>query len=126
MVFIDTNYFLRFILNDNSDQHKISKSLFMAGAEGKKYLFTSPLVIFEVYWVLLSFYGFSKEEIVETLKKILAMSFLNINEKEILKKGLEIYAKSNLDLEDSYNLTYAKAYQARVFATFDKKLQKRF
>lgn len=126
MVFIDTNYFLRFILNHNSDQHKISKSLFMAGAEGKKYLFTSLVVIFEVYWVLSSFYGFSKEKVVETLKKILAMSFLNIAEKEILKKGLEIYAKSNLDFEDSYNLIYAKTYRAKTFATFDKKLQKHF
>jgi len=126
VVFIDTNYFLRFILNDNSDQHKISKLLFMAGAEGKKYLFTSPLVIFEVYWVLSSFYGFPKEKVVETLKKILAMSFLNITEKEILKKGLGIYAESNLDFEDSYNLTYARANRAKIFATFDKKLQKHF
>ena len=55
MVFVDTNYFLRFLLNDVSDQHASARQLFEDGARGVRQLCTSLVVMFEVYWVLSSF-----------------------------------------------------------------------
>jgi len=56
MIFVDTNYFLRFLLKDIGKQHQKAKKLFEKAASGEIKLFTSMIVFFEIYWVLFSFY----------------------------------------------------------------------
>ena len=126
MIFIDTNYFLRYLLNDINDQHQEAKELFMSGSEGKFELMTSSLVLFEVYWVLGSVYSFNKQSIAESLSKLLKLSFIQFNERNIFISALVLFEKTNLDLEDCYNLFYAKEAKVTDFKTFDKKLQKEF
>lgn len=124
MIFVDTNYFLRFLLKDNV-QHKIAKSLFMQAARGKASLTTSIIVMFEIYWVLTSYYGKQKQEIAETFLKILQLNF-SLPEREILIQSLDYFKDRNLTLEDCYNLFYAKQENVQDFKTFDKKLKKHF
>jgi len=126
MTFVDTNYFLRFLLADNLAQHQKAKELFLLAAEGKKKLFTSLVVFFEIYWVLTSFYEKNKSEVAQILNNILKIEFLGIESKEILKEALNIYKKTSLDLEDAYNIVYAKSKKASEFKTFDKNLLKFF
>lgn len=126
MIFVDTNYFLRYLLEDNLVQQKKAKKLFLDGAEGKIKLFTSNIVIFEIYWVLSSFYEKNRKEIAEILKALLGFKFLKIEDKDILKKALLTYKKKNLDLEDSYNLAFARSKKASEFRTFDRKLTNLF
>jgi predicted nucleic-acid-binding protein len=126
MTFVDTNYFLRFLLADNLAQHQKAKKLFLLAAEGKEKLFTSLVVFFEIYWVLTSFYEKNKSEVAQILNNVLKIEFLGIESKEILKEALNIYKKTSLDLEDAYNIVYAKSKKASEFKTFDTKLNKVF
>lgn len=126
MIFVDTNYFIRFILKDEDSQYQIARTLFSSGAKEKTLLFTSTVVIFEIYWVLGHFYELPKRELVEVLAKIVAMPFLHLEERDYLSESIKIYSDTGLDLEDSYNLVYAKDHEAKKIATFDKKLQKHF
>lgn len=126
MIFVDTNYFLRFLLKDISHEHEKAKQLFLDGAEGKVKLFTSLLVVFEIYWVLSSIYEREKVEIIKTLKEIFDLDFIKIDDKLLMKETLEIYQRTTLDLEDSFNLVYAHSKKAEEFKTFDKKLAKQF
>lgn len=126
MTFVDTNYFLRFLLGDNISQQEETKQIFLQAAEGKIELFTSLVVVFEIYWVLSSFYQRQKEEISKTLTDILNLEFIVLEEKEILRKAILFYKESNFDLEDSFNLTFAQFKKAKAFKTFDTKLQKVF
>lgn len=126
MIFVDTNYFLRFLLNDISEQHKQVKDLFLSGSEGKVNLVTSTIVFFEIYWVLSSYYEKEKPEIVKVLEKILKLTFIELKERELLINSLKLFEKTNFDLEDCYNLYYAKHQKADSFKTFDKKLEKKF
>jgi len=126
MIFIDTNYFLRFLLADSTPQHDEAKTLFLAAAEGKKNIFTSSIVIFELYWVLTSFYGKNKKDVASTLEQVLAMHFVGIAERDILINAVSLYKKSTFDLEDAYNISFAKVKGAKEFKTFDKKLQRLF
>lgn len=124
MIFIDTNYFLRLVLADKKDHYLQAKRLFQSGALGKLKLFTSVVVFFETYWVLASFYKKKKNELVRILSDLLKMKFIKWQNREILEEALEIYEDSVLDLEDSFNLSYARAKKATDFKTFDKKLKK--
>lgn len=126
MIFVDTNYFLRFLLKDIDAQHKKAKSLFSRAALGKVKAFSSVLVFFEIYWVLASFYEKEKDELVEILNKILAMEFIKLGERPLLEEAVQTFANTTLELEDAYNLAYAKANQAANFKTFDQKLAKYF
>lgn len=124
MVFIDTNYFARFFLADVPDQHEEVKRLFEEGIKGNKKLFTSTIVIFEIYWLFISLYKKSKSEVIEILLKVMALSFIKFDEKDTFAKALKIYQNSNLDLEDCYNISFSKSRGMTKFATFDKKLLK--
>lgn len=126
MIFVDTNYFLRFLRNDTPKQTEEAKKLFFAAADGHIRLITSTIVVFEIYWVLSSFYGYKKMEVVSSLKGILSLRGVDIEDREVLDKAVDIYEETNLDFEDAYNLAYAKDRKVGEFKTFDRKLQKTF
>lgn len=125
-VFIGTNYFLRFLLKDDKVQSTEAKKLFLEGAQGKKDLLTSTIVIFEIYWVLKSFYQEKKDKILQLLRDILRLNFITFDERETLFYSLELFEKTTLELEDCYNLRYALEKEVTVLATFDKKLGREF
>lgn len=127
-MFVDTNYFLRFLLNDLEYQHREVKNLFLEASEGKVELLTSTIVFLEIYWVLFSLYKKKKDEIIKALHKILKLTFIDLPEREILEDGLMLFERTNFDLEDCYNLYYAKSLGVKSgsFKTFDKKLEKEF
>ena len=126
MIFVDTNYFLRFLRDDVREQNEIVRELFDNASRGDAQLCTSTIVFFEIFWVLTSFYQTHKREVVKVLRGILAMSFIVIRERDILTEAVGIFAATNIGLEDAYNLAYAQAHQLREFRTFDKKLAKMF
>lgn len=126
MIFVDTNYFLRFLLRDIDKQHEEAKKLFLEAAAGKIRLITSTIVFFEIYWVLHSYYGKNKEELTKTLSKVLKLSFITLYDREILETTLELFNKNNIELEDCYNLVFIKQNKIKSLKTFDLKLAKKF
>ena len=126
MTFVDTNYFLRFLLRDNESQYKKTKQLFIEASNGEIELTTSVIVFFEVYWVLKSFYGKNKSELSEILDKLLALTFIHLEEREILKNSLQFYEAYSLSFEDCYNLIYIKERGVKDLRSFDNKLLKVF
>lgn len=125
MIFIDTNYFLRFLLKDNNQQSSQAKELFLQAARGKKQLVTSLLVFFEVCWVLRSVYGKDKASLAKILSDILSLNFV-LDERRLILESLDFFKNTNLSLEDCYNLIFAKQKKATEFKTFDLKLAKIF
>lgn len=126
MIFVDTNYFLRFLLKDVNQQHRQAKKLFIQAAIGKIRLFTSVIVFFEIYWVLASFYEKGKSEVVGILEDVLKMEFIDWENKEILDKAVKMFKRESLELEDVFNLVYARREKAIAVKSFDKKLEKAF
>jgi predicted nucleic-acid-binding protein len=126
MIFLDTNYFLRFLLKDNKNQYLIVKRLFLQASFGKIELFTSLVVFFEICWVLRSYYGKDKKNLCIMLGKLLKMNFIDFPERYLLEKSLGLFGRENLSFEDCYNFVFAKEKKATSFATFDKKLKTKF
>lgn len=128
MTFIDTNYFLRYLLNDVPKHYLEAKKLFIAGSEGKISLITSSIVFFEVFWVLRSFYNLNRKDCILALQTTLKLSFIQLHERDILEDALTLFGETSLDLEDCYNIFYARSQGVKTgsFKTFDKKLEKEF
>lgn len=126
MNFVDTNYFLRFFVGEPHDQRDDAKALFQKAAEGKIDLCTSLIVFFEVYWVASSFYGFKKDKAALFLQNMLKMEFIRLENRDLLMKAVSLYESSAFDLEDAYNLAYARSVSVEEFVTFDVKVKKKF
>lgn len=120
--FVDTNYFLRLLLKDNSNQYKKVYLLFQKAIHGDIVLYTSVIVFFELYWVLSSFYKKNKSFVSNYLEKILRMDFVQIENRQILKTALDLFKIIQVDLEDCYNIIYSKSLHIKEMATFDKKI----
>lgn len=125
MIFVDTNYFLRFVLQDNELQYLEAKKLFLEAAKGKIELITSSVVFFEIHFVLKSFYKKDKSFLVEILSRVLNLSIV-FPEKQLLQASLNFYEKSAVGLEDCYNIAFSKMVGVSEFKTFDLKLGKEF
>lgn len=126
MMFVDTNYFLRYLLNDVPEQHIKVIKFFEDVSDGEIKIMTSSLVLFETAWVLRSFYELTKDELIVALRNVLKLSFIQIDERHIFAQALILFEKTNLSLEDCYNFCYAKEAGVKEFKTFDKKLEREF
>lgn len=124
--YLDTNFFLRFILADNPTQLTQVKELFNKTGRHNQKLESSTVVFFEINWVLKSFYQQPKSVIITTLEDILKIETVNFQEKNILNQTLVFYTQLNLDLEDCYHLAYCFEKEIKQIATFDKKLKDSF
>ena len=125
MVFVDTNYFLRFLLKDVSNQFQEAKQLFLESAKGKIRLTTSILVFFEVVWVLRKSFPKDKQALINSLMKVLSLE-VELIERSTLVESIDLFKRNNLSLEDCYNLVFAKEHGIKSFKTFDLKLAKSF
>lgn len=125
MIFVDTNYFLRFLLKDKQEHYLKAKNLFSKASREEVELVTSTVVFFEVTWVLKSTYKKDKVILINTLGKFLGLN-VEIGERQLLVDSLRLFSQTNLSLEDCYNFVFAKANQTVSFATFDVRLKKEF
>lgn len=128
MIFVDTNYFLRYLLRDIHEQNLIVENIFLEAFENNTRVISSTVVFFEIQFVLKKYYKKSKGEVIALLMQILKLTFIEFEERQILKESLVLFDKTNLDLEDCYNIYYAKeaGVKSGSFKTFDKKLEKEF
>lgn len=126
MIFVDTNYFLRYLLADDKKQYQTAKQLFLDGSRGKIKLVSSTIVFFEIYWVLKSYYSTPKDKVLRTLNGIIQMQFISFPERDILAEAIKLFHKTTLSLEDCYNLSFAKTHKIKEFKTFDEKLVKQW
>ena len=122
-VIVDTNVFLRFLLKDNHSLYKQALSLLTLAKQGKAKLLVPGIVIFEISFVLGSVYKFTKEEILQKIESLLAVSYLSIDEIAIFKQATTLCKNSNHSLADCFLVAKAKNQGIKLF-TFDKKLAK--
>jgi len=121
--FVDTNYFLSYFLNRNSDQQLIVNKLFERALQDKIHLYSSSLVFFEVYWTAKSFYQIPYQTLKTMMTQLLHLNFITIDNKALLLESLTLFTNNSISLEDCYHLVCARSYQVNSIATFDKKLK---
>ncbi len=119
----DTNFYLRFILQDNPKQFKIVNEFLRKAQQRKiKIVFLSE-VILEMEFVLRSVYLFSRPELTKALAGLLKVDYLAIEERDLWLETFEIFSKSSLSLFDIFLFFKAKSRKAEVL-TFDKDFRK--
>lgn len=120
MRFVDTNIFLRFLINDDPRKTDACEALFKRVVSGEEPLFTTDMVIAEIIWVLESYYEIDKKSIREMVEKILNTDNLLCPGKEIIISALAAYEEKNIDFIDAYNAFTIKIYAIKELYSYDK------
>jgi predicted nucleic acid-binding protein len=120
MRFVDTNIFLRFLLNDDPQKADACEELFRKAIAGKESLLTSDMVVAEIIWVLESYYELEKQDIREKLEKILNTQNLHCPNRGIIINALSLYVEKNIDYIDSYNAYLLSIHKMSEIYSYDK------
>uniref|UniRef100_A0A7C4XN86 Type II toxin-antitoxin system VapC family toxin n=1 Tax=candidate division WWE3 bacterium TaxID=2053526 RepID=A0A7C4XN86_UNCKA len=121
-VFIDTNVFLRFLIEDESVMHKQALNLIkrLENAEIRPY--TSTIVFLEVLHVITKFYKIPKLEALESVRKLTELKNLTIIEKTNFRKAILLYEKYSVKLADL--IIALQVPEECGLCTFDKEFKK--
>ena len=121
MVFVDTNYFVRFFVADDEQQTEHAIALFQRAEAGNVKLMTLSHVLFELAWTLSRRYKVSKTGVIERLEAIMAMPNLFVPDREIVNEALIRAKLTDSEFADSYIVTAAERAGANNVATFNAK-----
>lgn len=116
---IDSNIFLRHLLQDIPDQSQVATNIINEIEDGKITGLVSILVINELIWILEKYYGLKRNTYIPKLLKLLNLDHLKILEvkKEVIEEVFEKMRNKKIDFTDIYLKEVAKENQ---ILSFDK------
>lgn len=120
-VFVDTNVFIRYLVNDVPAQADKADELFDRAEKGQVRLMTGPPVFFEMAWTLKSFYHLDRGRIYECLSAVLGLPGLEISDQEVLEDALELFKRTRMDFADAYIVALSQWLGVDSIATFNKR-----
>ena len=116
---LDTNVAIRLLLNDVPDQHQ--KSLRLIQESTYEYL-VSDIAIMEIVFVLERHYGFTRQQVADTIAGLMSIWNLVIN-RRVISDSLDFYMDHNtLSFEECYLAGMARFHKAEPLYTFYRKL----
>ena len=121
--FVDTNFFLRFILKDNLRQWRIADNYFQEARSEKIRLVFLTEIILEIEYVIRKVYKLNRKIIFKYLSTLLAINSIEIPDREVLRKALLVYLEKNIDLIDVILFLKAKSQESTVLS-FDRDLKR--
>ena len=122
-VVVDTNAFLRLLLDDFPKQADLVKGLINQAKKEQIRIIIPQIVIFEIDFILRKYYSFEKQEVINKLKSLLSASYFEVESISVFRNALILYKENNVSFADCFLLAKAEAEEADLF-TFDKKLKK--
>lgn len=122
-VLLDSNIFIRFLIQDVPAHFKQAKATFEDIEGGRVKGFVSLLVINEVIWILENFYELKRDMYIPKFLELLSLGNIKIMEvkKEMILAILQEMPKHTYDFTDVY-LFEVKG--KRSIASFDKDFEK--
>jgi len=119
--FIDTNVFLRFLLNDDPDKAAAIERLLTQAKRGEVVLVTTEMVLAEMVWVLETSYGESREGIVQMIEAIMAQPGIDVLGGKLVAEALDTYAATRMDFVDAYLLARMAEQGVDEIYSYDRK-----
>jgi predicted nucleic-acid-binding protein len=120
MIGLDTNILVRYIVRDDLAQAKIADSYIHKCRDNDIELFISNVVLCELIWVLDISYEYEKNQIINTIEKILRTSQFTVEDAQSSWQALATYKKSSADFSDAMIGFINKSAGCKKTITFDK------
>ena len=103
MIRIDTNYIIRYLMNDNIKMADIAEEILTT-----KDVFIANEILAEVVYVLFGVYKISKKDIANQLLELIKYDNIVVSNYSVINKALNIFKNKNLDFVDCILCSYSK------------------
>ena len=117
---LDTNVILRFLTADPSPIYRNLYDFFKSIEIGRRRAEIKLIVLFQVLFVLKSFYQVPKAEICDGLDSLLGFKGLRMPEKKIVRRMLALWREKSIDIVDCYLVACLESDPERVLYSYDK------
>jgi predicted nucleic acid-binding protein len=124
-VMVDANVFLSFLVERNEKQRAAAKELIDSAGDGEIVAVVTQFAVFEVSYVLQSFYGIPIPEVATLLREMLALPGVIAVDDCPWKKVFEYWPEQSPGMADAATVAVAVANRYDSIATFDQKMLKR-
>lgn len=123
--FLDTNVFVRHLLNDDPIQSPRCLALFQAIEHGHIIAWTTDLVIAEVVWVLQGQrYRLSPPDIRERLLPLINLPGLRLPRKRLYHRAFQLFANLGIDYIDCFHAALLESEGVTELYSFDADFDK--
>jgi predicted nucleic-acid-binding protein len=120
---LDTNVLVRYLTQDHPRQSRRANAVVAEAVSGGERLFVSTVALCELVWVLRGAYAFDRRTIAMALERILATAQLEIDQKDVVREGLEDYRSGGGDFADYVIGRRGREAGCEKTATFDRRLK---
>ena len=121
---IDTNVLIRFLTNDRSSKYKTLYSFFNSLEKGALSVELKLIVLFQTAFVLKSYYKVPKENISTSLIALLKFKGIQIKDKRIVMRTLELWHANNIEIVDGYLIACLENNEQNILYSYDHDFDK--
>jgi predicted nucleic acid-binding protein len=118
--FIDSNVFLRYLLNDDPPRSVASLALLERIDRGVEKAITSTLVLFEVIFTLQRVTGHPKAVVRDLIRYILEIQNLELSDRDQIREALDIYVDNNISFGDGFNVVSMRSAGVSELYSWDR------
>jgi predicted nucleic acid-binding protein len=118
-LWVDANVIVRLLTDDPPEMSAQAAELAARAEAGEVLLRVASLVVAETVWVLLSYYGHSRESVAEALIALLRADGVQAEDGRLVIAALESMARSGVDFVDAYLAEVARSKDEAV-CSFDR------
>jgi predicted nucleic acid-binding protein len=124
LMFLDTNIFLRHLLQDDPAQSSKASAFLKRIEAGEVKVRTSDTVIFETIFTLQKVYRRPKAAIGDSLLPLIELLGIVLPSKRRYRKVFSLYVESNLPFADAYHAVLMEQLNLTEIVTFDTDFDK--
>ena len=123
---VDTNVVLRYLVDDPESTASPFQGVFAFFAKlenGDRTALLTPLVLFQSYFVLTSYYDVPRPQAASKLRSLLSFKGLRVPERAVLKRCFGILTERSDDLVDAYLASLCVTRQLSGVYSYDEGLR---
>lgn len=124
-VLIDANVFVSFLVERNEEQRAAAKALIDAAGDGEIEAFITQFAVFEVTYVLQSYYAMPTPRVAALIRDLIALPGVTAIDDCPWRKVFDLWPEQFGGLADASSVAVAIANHYDAIATFDQKMIKR-
>jgi len=124
-VLIDANVFVSFLVERNEEQRAAAKALIDAAGDGEIEGFVTQFAVFEVTYVLQSYYAMPTPRVAALIRDLIALPGVTAIGDCPWKKVFDYWPQQLPGLADAASVAVTLANRYDAIATFDQKMRTR-
>ncbi len=121
---LDTNVLIRFLTLDKGKKYRRLYHFFETLERGEMQVELKLIVLFQVIFVLKSFYNVPKEHIADGLADILKYKGITIKDKKIVQRTLGLWRDKNVEIVDCYLIACLEKDVQNILYSYDRDFDK--